>query len=63
MKNQSEEMLELLAHKNLTIGTRLEVKNHFDFDKSVELKLKNTTISISEQLASNIYVTYEQNSK
>ena len=63
VKNQSEEMLELLAHKNLTIGTRLEVKNHFDFDKSVELKLKNTTISISEQLASNIYVTYEQNSK
>lgn len=61
VKNQSEEMLELLAHKKISIGTRLEVKNHFEFDNSVEVKVKNTTLSISEQLATNIFVTYEPN--
>jgi DtxR family Mn-dependent transcriptional regulator len=59
--NQSTEMLELLEHKNITIGTRLEVKKHFDFDHSVELKIKTATITISEQLAKNIFVTYEPN--
>jgi DtxR family Mn-dependent transcriptional regulator len=58
--NQSEEMLELLQHKNIAIGTRIEVKRLFDFDQSLELKIKNITITISEQLAKNIYVTYEQ---
>jgi len=59
--NQSVEMLELLHHKNIGIGTKLEVKKYFDFDHSVELKMKNATINISEQLAKNIFVTYEQN--
>lgn len=57
--NQSKEMLEILAHKNITIGTKLEVKKHFDFDHSFELKIKNSTVTISEQLAKNIFVTYE----
>jgi len=59
--NQSSEMLDLLQHKNINIGTRLEVKKHFDFDQSLELKIKNTTITISGELAKNIFVTYEQN--
>jgi DtxR family Mn-dependent transcriptional regulator len=58
--NQSKEMLDLLAHKNIGIGTRLEVKKHFGFDHSIELKIKNSTVTISEQLAKNIFVTYEQ---
>lgn len=57
--NQSEEMLELLAHKNIGIGTKLEVKKYFDFDHSIELKIKNSILTISEQLAKNIFVTYE----
>ena len=57
--NQSAEMLELLKHKAIGIGTRLEVKKHFPFDHSVELKLKTKTVTISEQLAKNIFVTYE----
>jgi DtxR family Mn-dependent transcriptional regulator len=59
--NQSSEMLELLEHKNISIGTKLEVKKHFDFDHSVELKIRSTTLTISEQLAKNIFVTYEPN--
>ena len=60
--NQSKEMLELLEHKNITIGTKLEVKKHFHFDHSIELKIRNTTVTISEQLAKNILVTYEPQS-
>jgi DtxR family transcriptional regulator, Mn-dependent transcriptional regulator len=60
--NQSKEMLDLLEHKNITIGTKLEVKKHFDFDHSIELRVKSTTITISEQLAKNIFVTYEPKS-
>jgi len=57
--NQSAEMLELLKHKDIGIGTRLEIKKHFPFDHSVELKIKRQTVTISEQLAKNIFVTYE----
>ena len=58
--NQSPEMLELLDHKAIRIGTKLEVRKQFPFDNSYELKLKsNTLITISEQLAKNIYVVYE----
>lgn len=57
--NQSIEMLELLQHKNIRIGTKLEVKNNFSFDGSIEVKVKNATVTISEQLAKHIFVSYE----
>ena len=57
--NQSKEMLEILEHKNIGIGTKLEVKKHFHFDHSIELKIKTATVTISEQLAKNIFVKYE----
>lgn len=57
--NQSAEMLELLKHKDIGIGTRVEVKKLFPFDHSIELKVKRHTITISEQLAKNIFVIYE----
>ncbi|MGZ8536781.1 MAG: metal-dependent transcriptional regulator [Flavisolibacter sp.] len=53
--NQSDEMLELLNHKHISIGTRLEVKKHFEFDHTIEIKIKGTTVTISEQLAKNIF--------
>jgi DtxR family transcriptional regulator, Mn-dependent transcriptional regulator len=59
--NQSAEMLELLHHKNIRIGTKLEVRKYFDFDHSLELKIKNNTTTVSGQLAKNIFVKYEQN--
>jgi len=55
---QSGEMLELLQHKKISIGTRLEVKKKFGFDHSIEIKLKQQpAFLISEQLAKNIFVT------
>jgi len=63
--NQSGEMLELLQHKKISIGTRLEIKKKFGFDHSIEIKLKQSrrtslgdpAFLISEQLAKNIFVT------
>lgn len=53
--NQSDEMLELLNHKHISIGTKLEVKKRFEFDHTIEIKIKGTTSTISEQLAKNIF--------
>jgi DtxR family transcriptional regulator, Mn-dependent transcriptional regulator len=57
--NQSAEMLEVLLHKQIRIGTRLEVRRVFQFDGSVEIKVKNSLITLSEQLAKNVFVAYE----
>lgn len=58
--SQSADILELLQHKSIRLGSRVEVKKHFSFDQSLELKIKpGLTITISAQLAQNIFVTYE----
>ncbi len=55
--NQSTELLELLRHKNIGIGTKLEVKKKFDFDNSIEIKIKNLpAFTISRQLAQSLFV-------
>lgn len=60
INNQSSEMLELLNHKAIGIGTQVEVKKRFSFDQSILLKIKSgTTETFSEQLAINILVAYE----
>lgn len=59
VSDQSREILELLKHRDITIGTRLEIKKKFDFDGSMEIKLRQRSpFSISEQLAKNIFVTH-----
>jgi len=61
VSNQSKNMLELLNHRNISIGTILEVKKKFQFDHSLEIKIKNQPVfTISESLAKNIYVKYDQ---
>jgi DtxR family Mn-dependent transcriptional regulator len=55
--SQSTELLELLRHKNISIGTKLEVKRKFSFDNSVEIKIKTIpAFSISQQLAQTLFV-------
>jgi DtxR family Mn-dependent transcriptional regulator len=59
--DQSAEMLELLRHKGLSLGTKVEVKKRFSFDNSLELKLKNQpSITVSENVAKNVFVTHEE---
>jgi DtxR family Mn-dependent transcriptional regulator len=83
--DQSPDMLELLTHKNIGIGTKLEVQKKFLFDNSLEVRLdpgskehkssgaetadgksnkKNLNtkpvVTISEHVAKNVFVTYEE---
>ena len=59
VSDQSSEILELLKHKNISIGTRVEVKKRFGFDNSMEIKIRQQQpFNISEQLAKNIFVSY-----
>jgi DtxR family transcriptional regulator, Mn-dependent transcriptional regulator len=55
--SQNSELLELLAHRNIGLGTRLEVKRKFSFDHSIEIKIgRQTAITISQQLAQALFV-------
>jgi len=58
VKDQSSELLELLKHKNISIGSKIEVKRKFDFDNSLEVKVKNfaAPVNVSKQLAEVLYV-------
>lgn len=57
VSDQSTEILELLKHKNIGIGTKLEVKKKFSFDNSMEVKAgRQPVFTISEQLAQNLFV-------
>lgn len=60
VKDQSNSILELLEHKNINIGTKLEVKKKFAFDGSLEIKSgRQPAFTISNQLAENIFVKYD----
>ena len=56
VKNQSPEMLDLLNHFQIGIGTKLKVNKRFDFDGSVEIKIDKLPATIvSEQVAQNVF--------
>lgn len=59
--DQSAEMLDLLSHKSIALGTKLEVKKKFAFDNSLELKIRNLpAVTISEHVAKNVFVKYDE---
>lgn len=59
VSDQSSGILELLQHKKIAIGTKLEIRKKFDFDHSMEIKIRQLpAFNISEQLAINIFVKY-----
>ena len=61
VSDQSNEMLELLGHKKIGIGTKLEVKRKFNYDNSLEIKIRQQpAMHISEQLSKNIFVKYDE---
>ncbi|HRE51556.1 MAG TPA: metal-dependent transcriptional regulator [Flavitalea sp.] len=61
ISDQSPEMLELLTHKGIGLGTKLEIKKKFSFDNSLELNIRNhQPITISENVARNVFVTHEE---
>ncbi|HEY8386955.1 MAG TPA: metal-dependent transcriptional regulator [Parasegetibacter sp.] len=58
--DQSTDMLELLRHYKIKLGTVIQIKKVFRFDNSMEVAVANQdTIIISEQVAKNLFVKYE----
>ncbi|MEO7308435.1 MAG: metal-dependent transcriptional regulator [Ferruginibacter sp.] len=61
VSNQTVQMLEMLKHYHITLGTSITVLRHFEFDGSLEIKvLKQSNCIISEQVAKNVFVHYAQ---
>jgi len=61
VSNQTAQMLEMLKHYKITLGTQLMVLKKFEFDGSLEIKvLKQAACIISEQVAKNVFVHYDQ---
>jgi DtxR family transcriptional regulator, Mn-dependent transcriptional regulator len=55
--NQSAEMLDILKHHHIAIGTKLEVKKKFNFDNSMEIRAgKHIPFTLSESVARFIWV-------
>jgi DtxR family transcriptional regulator, Mn-dependent transcriptional regulator len=60
VSNQSTQMLDMLKHYNISIGTGLKVIKKFEFDGSMEIKVqRQSACIISEAIAKNIFVHYE----
>jgi len=61
VSNQTVQMLEMLKHYHIALGTQITVFRHFEFDGSLEIKvLKHSPCIISEQVAKNVFVHYVQ---
>jgi len=61
VSNQTAQMLEMLKHYKIALGTQLTVVKKFEFDGSLEIKvLKLAPCIISEQVAKNVFVHYDQ---
>jgi DtxR family Mn-dependent transcriptional regulator len=59
--SQTAEMLEMLKHYHIVIGTGLKVIKRFSFDNSTEIKIHGKAACIlSEQVAKNIFVHHGQ---
>lgn len=58
--NQSAQMLEMLKHYGIGIGSQIRINKTFDFDHSLEIKLpKQAACILSEQVAKNIFVYHD----
>ena len=56
--NQSELLVEHLNEKKINIGASIIIKRKFSFDDSLEIKIDNKLLTISNQLAKNIFVKH-----
>ncbi len=57
--DQTPEMMQLLKHFGISIGTRLKIKQQFAFDGSLEVIVNRQTCTISGQVAKNIFVHHD----
>lgn len=59
IRNQSPELLQLLRHLGIELGSRLEIIRRFSFDQSLEIILGKKKNTLSAQLANHIMMHYE----
>jgi DtxR family Mn-dependent transcriptional regulator len=60
VSNQSAEMLAMLKHYKISIGSSIQITQQFSFDNSIEIKIdKHIGTILSETVAKNIFVYYE----
>ena len=58
---QTTEMLEVLQHNHIRLGTRLEIRKKFPFDDSLEVKVRNRPpVTLSARVAKNVLVTDDE---
>lgn len=61
VSNQTAQMLEMLKHYNIALGSQIIILKKFEFDGSLEIKvLKQNACIISELVAKNVFVYYAQ---
>jgi DtxR family Mn-dependent transcriptional regulator len=59
--SQTTEMLEVLQHNHIRLGTRLEIRKKFPFDDSLEVKVRNRPpVTLSARVAKNVLVTDDE---
>lgn len=57
VSNQSAQMLEMLKHYHIVLGTQIMILKKFEFDGSSEIKvIKKNVCIISEQVTKNLFV-------
>ena len=55
--SQSSDMLSLLSHKHIEIGSRITVEQYFPFDESIDVKINNSLlVNLSAKLAQHLFV-------
>jgi len=59
--SQTSEMLEVLQHNHIQLGTRLEIRKKFPFDDSLEIKVRNRPpVTLSSRVAKNVLITDDE---
>lgn len=59
--SQTAQMLNMLKHYKIALGTQITILKKFEFDGSLEIKvLKQAPCIISEQVAKNVFAHYDQ---
>ena len=58
--NASKKIMELISHQQINIGSQIMIEKKFEFDGSLEITVdRKHKANISQQLAKNIFISYE----
>jgi len=58
--NASKKIMELISHQQIKIGSQIIIEKKFEFDASMEITVdRKHKSNISQQLAKNIFISYE----